>query len=458
MQRFLVEANIDALVGPTHHFGGLGVGNVASMEHASQSSHPKAAALEGLQKAALVAGLGVPQYVWLPPARPRLDGLSQLGFRGSMAEQLEAAYYTAPQAFSAAFSSAFMWAANAATVTPAADASDARYHFTPANLVSSWHRAAEASERQADLQHLVDGDSRCEVHDPLPAILPLRDEGAANHMRLCDKTGRLGFNVFVHGDEDGREHSTKFLPRHTRAASEALARRHRLDPETTFFLHQHPDAISAGVFHNDVIATSHQGLWIHHEYAFIDGKPEIDRLEKSFVDRVGQPLQRIEVSSHELSLTDAVQSYFFNSQIVTPSSAGDGEGSSRMVLICPSQCRDIASARKLVESLVAREDVPIDEVFYVSLFESMANGGGPACLRFRIPADPPLQSTLAKALKVDNKSIDILSSLIEKHYPERLQISDLLDVQFVEQLLHVSTQLRRTFHSLQGQALQRPSS
>ena len=46
----LVEVNFDALVGPTHHFGGLGVGNVASQAHAHRVSSPRQAALEGLKK------------------------------------------------------------------------------------------------------------------------------------------------------------------------------------------------------------------------------------------------------------------------------------------------------------------------------------------------------------------------------------------------------------------------
>ena len=74
----LVEINVDGIAGPTHHFGGLGVGNVASLEHESKESHPMQAALEGLQKSWLVASLGVPQFVFLPPLRPRLDFLSEL--------------------------------------------------------------------------------------------------------------------------------------------------------------------------------------------------------------------------------------------------------------------------------------------------------------------------------------------------------------------------------------------
>ena len=45
-----LEVQIDRIVGPTHHFGGLGVGNLASQLNAGQASNPQAAALQGLDK------------------------------------------------------------------------------------------------------------------------------------------------------------------------------------------------------------------------------------------------------------------------------------------------------------------------------------------------------------------------------------------------------------------------
>jgi len=274
----LIEINIDGLVGPTHHFGGLGVGNVASLEHQNQVSRPQQAALEGLQKAWLIASLGIPQFVFLPPLRPRLGFLSEIGFLGSVQEQLAAACADAPRGLSAAFSSAFMWMANAATVTPSSDSADGRMHCTLANLISSWHRASEAAERAPQLESLLSGIENKQIHHPLPSILPLRDEGAANHMRLCNRSGRIGFNVFVYGgDDDGvaSQPPNRFLPRHTRAASQAIAKLHQLPTERTFFLQQHPLAIDAGVFHNDVIATSCDHLLLHHEYAFFQGESEL---------------------------------------------------------------------------------------------------------------------------------------------------------------------------------------
>ena len=84
----LTEVQVDRLVGPTHHFGGLGVGNVASQSHGGHKSNPAAAATQGLDKMRLVAGMGVPQVVLPPQPRPDLRYLRSLGFRGSNSDVL----------------------------------------------------------------------------------------------------------------------------------------------------------------------------------------------------------------------------------------------------------------------------------------------------------------------------------------------------------------------------------
>ncbi|MCA9133848.1 MAG: N-succinylarginine dihydrolase [Planctomycetales bacterium] len=437
----LTEINIDALVGPTHHYGGLGVGNIASQEHAYRESNPRAAALEGLEKASLLASLGVPQFIFLPPRRPRLQWLQQLGFEGPLPEQLQAALQTAPHILSAAFSSAFMWAANSATVSAATDTRDGRPHATPANLLSSWHRGGEAQERTNSLRSLL-APSGGRVHSPLPSIVPLRDEGAANHMRLCDRSGRPGLNVFVYGDAGESPRSLAgFFPRQTRAACEAIARQHQLSPETTFFLAQHPQAIAAGVFHNDVIATSHEHLLLYHELAFLDAEPELQRLQQTFEKTMGKPLLRIEVSQRELPLPDAVRSYLFNSQIVTPGRAPAGSQSPQMAWVCPAQCRRIEAARQVIERLLNDPSIPLEQVHYISLDQSMAGGGGPACLRLRLP----LASTdiAALPLRLDDALEQRLREAIERWYPTRLHLADFGDSQQVEALLAIPDQLQR---------------
>ena len=130
MDDTLVEVQVDGLPGPTHHFGGLSAGNLASLAHAGFSSRPRAAARQGLAKMRQVLALGVPQ-AWLPPLpRPDLALLREAGFRGSDAEVLRAAVAD-PHLLHLATSSAFMWTANCATVIPASDSADGRCHVIP---------------------------------------------------------------------------------------------------------------------------------------------------------------------------------------------------------------------------------------------------------------------------------------------------------------------------------------
>ena len=136
-----MEVQLDRLVGPTHHFGGLGVGNLASQSHRGQVSNPAAAALQGLDKMRLVASLGVPQLVLPPQSRPHFDFLRSLGFRGTDAETICSAREQASDLLSASMSCSAMWTANAATVTPAIDSVSGRTCLTVANLNASLHRA-----------------------------------------------------------------------------------------------------------------------------------------------------------------------------------------------------------------------------------------------------------------------------------------------------------------------------
>ena len=45
------EMNFDGLVGPTHNYAGLSLGNLASTTNANATSNPKQAALQGLKNA-----------------------------------------------------------------------------------------------------------------------------------------------------------------------------------------------------------------------------------------------------------------------------------------------------------------------------------------------------------------------------------------------------------------------
>ena len=77
------EWNLDALVGPSHHFAGLSLGNQASMNNKATPSHPKKAALNSLEKMKMLFDMGIPQLIIPPQHRPRIDCLYNAGFKGS---------------------------------------------------------------------------------------------------------------------------------------------------------------------------------------------------------------------------------------------------------------------------------------------------------------------------------------------------------------------------------------
>ena len=430
----LREVNFDGLVGPTHHFGGLGVGNVASQTNRARVSRPRDAALEGLEKAWLIAQLGVPQVLLPPLVRPNRELFRSLGFCGSLSSQLKAAYETDPQWLSAAMSASAMWSANAATVSPATDTTDGRLHITPANLISSLHRAQEASERAEMFRTLWNGCDDIIVHDPLPAIVPLRDEGAANHLRLCDAAGEQGIEIFVSGDdESGSIGTRRFMVRQTWATGRSIARTHQLKQECVFQLQQSAAAIDAGVFHNDVISTAHEHLWFMHEVAFEDVDASLGQIEAAFLRQTGRNLRIIVVGSDELPLPVAVQTYLFNSQIITLPKA-DAREPSRFHWIAPQQCEKTLETNQLLQRWQKDRELSLEKVHYVSLQESMANGGGPACLRLRISLNREQLAALPPRIFLDAEQYHRVHDWIVKWYPEQLALSDLADATLVEHL------------------------
>ena len=95
-------------------------------------------------------------------------------------------------------SASAMWAANAATVSPSADAGDKRVHLTPANLSSHLHRSIEAETTGRVLKAIFSDEKHFVVHEPVPFAV-FGDEGAANHCRITRRHGVRGMELFVHG-------------------------------------------------------------------------------------------------------------------------------------------------------------------------------------------------------------------------------------------------------------------
>lgn len=419
-----VEVNFDGIVGPTHNYSGLSYGNIASIEYQKLASHPKEAALQGLAKMKYLMELGIPQAVLPPHERPFLPLLRAVGFEGSDVQVLAKVAKEAPDLLSIANSASSMWTANAATVSPSVDSADHCLHITPANLSSKLHRSIECQTTALLLQRILPTASFTH-HLPLPTGSLFADEGAANHTRFCKTFDKPGVQLFVFGRYDVPHGMIPPLPqrfpaRQTFEASQAIARLHRLTKETTVFAQQHPNAIDAGVFHNDVISIGHQNLFLYHEQAFVDSDRVIEEIEQKVMAICQTRMLFIKIPKETVSLEDAVRSYLFNSQLITlPNGA--------MHLIAPSECQEIPSVAAVLADLLHDANNPITSIYYFNLRESMRNGGGPACLRLRVVLTQQELASIHPHILLTSVLYEQLIRWVERYYREQLTLSDLAD-------------------------------
>ena len=284
-----------------------------------------------------------------------------------------------------------MWAANAATVSPAADTRDGRTHLTVANLVTMPHRSHEWPQTLAQLR-LAFSDARAfAVHDPVPP--PFGDEGAANHMRLSARHGLPGVEIFVYGQSGG-----PFPARQHVEASKAVARLHGLDPARSLFVQQSEEAIAAGAFHNDVVAVANERVLFTHELAFAD--------KDGFYTALRAALPCVELVE-VVTLPDGV-----------------------MALVLPTEAQDTPAVWTWLQQMVAGNG-PIRRLIPVDVRQSMANGGGPACLRLRVVADP---ATIDPRFLLDERKLDDIADIVARYWPEEIAPDDLGDTRLIARI------------------------
>ncbi len=400
------EINFDGLIGPSHNYAGLSFGNLAATRNAGEVARPRAAALQGLAKMRHMLALGLTQGFLLPHERPQVAALRDLGFTGDDSAVCAAAWAADPALVSNVSSASAMWAANAATVSPAPDTADHRCHLSIANLSTMLHRGFEATETERQLRLIFGDSAHFEVHRALPARLG--DEGAANHMRMAATHGAAGIEIFVYGAHtDG-----SFPARQNRRASEAVARRHGVRADSVFFAQQSTVAIAAGAFHNDVVAVANEHVLLTHELAFEDKAALYAFIGSKLPDAV-----ILEVPAAQVSLIDAITSYLFNSQIVT---LPDGT----MTLVVPRECQENVAVWGWLQTLQAGNS-PIRRVDVIDVRESMRNGGGPACLRLRVVVDDKARAAIDQRFLLTPAKCDALEALISIHWPEQIAPADL---------------------------------
>lgn len=401
----LSEINFDGIIGPSHNYAGLSFGNLASSKNAGGVSQPRAAALQGIEKMRANLRLGLAQGFFMPQDRPNNEWLQ------SMATDWDNA---SPAMRACAFSASSMWAANAATVSPAPDTADGKCHLLVANLMTMPHRSHEWTGTLRQIKVAFAHDAFC-VHTP--ALVPFGDEGAANHMRLCAGHSSAGVEVLVYGISGGA-----FPARQHYEASQYVARRNQVT--NALFVQQSDEAIAAGAFHNDVVAVANENVLFAHEHAFAEKHDFYAQLRAKLPET-----EIIEVPAASVSLADAIQSYLFNAQLVTLPN-GEGLNNKQMALILPTEAQENPRVWGWLTSMVAGNG-PIRKLIPVDVRQSMANGGGPACLRLRVVCDP---ATVDPRFIADEAKLDMIAKIIEAYWPNHIDPADLADPNLVAQV------------------------
>lgn len=415
------EANFDGLIGPTHNYGGLSDGNLASAGNAGLISHPKEAALQGLSKMRLMHDKGLWQGVLPPHQRPFLPALHAAGYSGTDREVYARVWKEAPRLARNMLSASSMWAANAATVSPSADTEAGQLTLTPANLSTMLHRSIEHEQTGRALKAAF---PFARVHDALPMQSVFADEGAANHVHLCGERGEQGVELFVYGRDGFSEGDTKFPARQTRVSVEAIARRHRLNPSRTVFAKQSKAAIDAGAFHNDVVCVGAKETLFFHELAFAD-TAQMKRKLSAAADGLFTP-NFVEVSSADVPIADAIKAYLFNSMLV------QFPGDDRLTLVAPLETQENAATNNYCKKLVSGNG-PIGHVEFVDVRQSMRNGGGPACLRLRVTLAEGEWAQVNVGQKFTPELHEKLNAWVNRHYRDTLAPEDLPDPSLMEQ-------------------------
>ena len=407
------ESNFDGLIGPTHNYGGLSKGNLASVGNAGLVSRPKEAALQGLSKMRLMHDKGLWQGILPPQQRPFLPALRAAGYHGSNREIYESVWKTDERLARNILSASSMWAANAATVSPSPDTDGGELNLMPANLSTMLHRSIEHEQTGRALKAAF---PFAHVHEALPMQSVFADEGAANHVRLCGIRGAQGVELFVYGREGFDAGDTKFPARQTLKSVEAIARRHGLNPMCTVFAKQSKAAIDAGAFHNDVVCVGAKETLFFHELAFAD-KPKMKADITKAADGLFTP-NFVEVPRGDVPIADAIKAYLFNSMLV------QFPGEDRLTLVAPLETQENDATRKYCETLTSGNG-PIGHVEFVDVRQSMRNGGGPACLRLRVTLTEAEWARVNAGQKFTAEMHERLNQWVKTHYRDRLAPEDL---------------------------------
>ena len=312
------DVNFDGIPGPTHNYSGLARGNLAAEQHAQsgrQSARRSVAGTRqdaGARRTRLSAGGAAAARATVRSGAARA-GLRRQRRRSRRARGARRAARCSPPAQSAAA----MWVANAATVSPSRrhrrrprsfHAGEPRQPFPPLARGADHDASAARDLRRRDALRGARSAAR-------GAAVRRRGRGESHAVRARRRNARRRvLRLRTRGARrSGKRAASVYPARQTREASEAIARRHGLDPARTVFAQQNP-----GRDRRRRLPQRRDRRRRRRDCcSATSARSSTSRLcSRSSPPRVGPEFHAIVARASELGVADAVATYLFNSQLL----------------------------------------------------------------------------------------------------------------------------------------------
>jgi succinylarginine dihydrolase len=102
-----------------------------------------------------------------------------------------------------------------------------------------------------------------------------------------------------------------------------------------------------------------------------------------------------------------------------------------MMMLLPEEVQNHGNCMKWLEEI--KSSSPIKRLEFVDIHQSMMNGGGPACLRFKAVVNSDELDKINKKFLLSPEKLINLRALVSKHYRDRINPDDLLDIKLMEE-------------------------
>jgi succinylarginine dihydrolase len=102
-----------------------------------------------------------------------------------------------------------------------------------------------------------------------------------------------------------------------------------------------------------------------------------------------------------------------------------------MMMLLPEEVQNHPNCMRWLEEI--KSSSPIKHIEFVDIRQSMMNGGGPACLRFKAVVNNDEFDQLNEKFLLSPKKLMDLRALVSKHYRDKLNPEDLLDIKLMHE-------------------------